>query len=132
MKNVAAAVAFRNNRILLARRAPGQELAGYWEFPGGKLESGETLGECIEREMDEEFGIQVKAGDVLADSVFHYPGGAIHLFAIEVEMVLGVPQLRVHDAIEWVELSKIEGVTLCPADIDIAAKLTKHYSKSTN
>ena len=128
MKKVAAAVAYRDGKVLLARRAPGQDLAGHWEFPGGKLEPGESLQACIERELFEELGVEAKAGAVLADAKFHYPGGAIHLFAIEVRLGRGEPQMRVHDALDWVGVDRLAEHKLSPADIEIAAKLKTHFS----
>ena len=55
MKIVAAAIIIKDNRILIARSAPGENLAGLWKFLGGKLEEGETLQKCLERELEEEF-----------------------------------------------------------------------------
>ena len=58
MITVTCAIIERNGKILIARRAEGQKLAGKWEFPGGKVEDGESPGECLKRELEEEFGIQ--------------------------------------------------------------------------
>ena len=74
MKQVAAAIIFNKGKILVTRRAPGENLAGYWEFPGGKLEGSETPQECILRELREELGLHATAGDVLASSVYAYTG----------------------------------------------------------
>ena len=63
-KPVAAAVVYLDGRILITRRAPGQSLEGLWEFPGGKVEPGETLQECITRELDEELGVASVAGEI--------------------------------------------------------------------
>ena len=65
MKLVAAAVVRRNGRVLVTRRAPGQNLAGKWEFPGGKIEGHETAAECIKRELQEELGLQLSEQHVL-------------------------------------------------------------------
>jgi 8-oxo-dGTP diphosphatase len=56
---VAAGLVYREGRFLIARRNPGVHLAGFWEFPGGKRESGETLEECLQRELFEELGIRI-------------------------------------------------------------------------
>lgn len=64
MKIVAAALIFDGPNVLIARRAPGQNLAGFWEFPGGKLERGETLKSCLSRELDEELGLECEVLDM--------------------------------------------------------------------
>lgn len=85
-KDVAAAIAIRGNRVLVTRRAPGQKLAGVWEFPGGKLEAGETPQTCIVRELFEELSIACEADEVLTQNLHTYPGGAINLIAVRVRM----------------------------------------------
>jgi mutator protein MutT len=54
----------QDNKVLLTRRAPGQSLEDYWEFPGGKVEEGESLQECLKREIFEELGVQVMLGNI--------------------------------------------------------------------
>jgi mutator protein MutT len=63
-KIVTAAIVLQDNKVLLTRRAPGQSLEGYWEFPGGKVEEGESLQECLKREIFEELGVQVMLGNI--------------------------------------------------------------------
>lgn len=117
---VTAAVIRRDEGILLVRRRPGQKLAGYWEFPGGKVESGETLAACLQREMLEELGVEVAVGAVVASSDYVYAHGAIHLVAMETTIVAGELQLTVHDSLAWVEASRLLHYRLAPADIPIA------------
>lgn len=68
MKQVAAAIVFDDGKVLVTRRAAGQKLAGFWEFPGGKLEPGEDVQSCIVRELQEELGVASTAGEVLTVS----------------------------------------------------------------
>ncbi len=68
MKTVTAAIVRHDNTVLITRRKSDQKLAGYWEFPGGKLEEGETLQACLEREIFEEFSWRIKAGKIVAIS----------------------------------------------------------------
>ena len=69
IQQVAAAIIVDEGFVLVARRAPGQKMAGFWEFPGGKIEPGETLESCIERELAEELGLVGEARDVVATNV---------------------------------------------------------------
>lgn len=123
MTQVTAAVIEREGRYLIARRAPGQSHAGRWEFPGGKIEPGETAEECLERELAEEFGVRVRAGRFLVASRHTYPGGAIELLAYETVLLSGDFLLRVHDRIEWVPPGELLEYDLLPADIPIARLL---------
>lgn len=61
MKEVTAAIILKDNRVLIAQRAPGENLAGKWEFPGGKVEHGETPKECLKREISEELDVDIEA-----------------------------------------------------------------------
>ena len=63
MKKVSAGIVCRNGKILICQRPKGKSLAGFWEFPGGKLEEGESLQDCLKRELKEELDIEVAVGD---------------------------------------------------------------------
>jgi 8-oxo-dGTP diphosphatase len=128
MKQVAAAIIFNKGKILVTRRAPGEKLAGYWEFPGGKLEGNETPQECIIRELREELGLHAAAGDVIASSVYEYTGGAIELIAVECTVRNYEISLSVHDAYEYIQPEALLDIRLAPADIDIAKKILKQPS----
>ena len=81
MKRVSAGLVFCENKLLIAQRKRGKPQEYLWEFPGGKLEEGETMPQCLARELNEEFGINVKVGDFFAKSVFDYETGSISLEA---------------------------------------------------
>jgi 8-oxo-dGTP diphosphatase len=123
VKEVAAAIAISEGKVLVTRRAAGQKLAGYWEFPGGKLEPGEDVQTCIVREIQEELGVSSTAGEVLAISDYSYPGGAISLIAIEVSLHSSNLTLTVHDKYAWVAPGELLNLNLAPADIPIAKEL---------
>ena len=118
-----AAIVKSGRRILLVRRAPGQSLAGMWEFPGGKLEPGESLQDCLARELMEELGLLVDVHEVVAISEYHYSHGSIQLVAMNVVVQSGELRLTVHDEARWLLPSEIASVALAPADLPIAAKL---------
>jgi 8-oxo-dGTP diphosphatase len=123
MKVVTAAIIQAGGSFLIARRAPGEKLAGFWEFPGGKVEPNETHQDCLERELQEELGLTIRAGDVITESVYHYEHGSINLVAISASIVEGEIRLSVHDEVEWLSIDKIIGLNLAPADIPIAQQL---------
>ncbi|MGV1098928.1 MFS transporter [Thiovibrio sp. JS02] len=123
MKTVTAAIIVKNDRVLLTRRKEGEKLSGYWEFPGGKVEDGETLQECLERELQEELGVAARAGDVFAESVYHYAHGKIKLIGLETELLDHEFHLRVHDRAEWVPARNLLEFQLAPADIPLARKI---------
>ena len=117
---VVCALVFHAGRLLLCRRAPGRREAGFWEFPGGKVEPGESRELALQREMLEELGMHCAVGASCAESVFRYAHGTIHLVALYADWLHGEPQLRDHDAFAWVSSDELPGYSLAPADIPIA------------
>lgn len=127
MKQVAAAIAVKDGLILVTRRGPGEKLEGFWEFPGGKLEEGETVQECIVRELYEELSVRCEAGEIIAESIYEYPGGAITLIGVSVALMNDVLELSVHDAFDWVLPAQLLELNLAPADVAIAEELARRY-----
>jgi 8-oxo-dGTP diphosphatase len=125
MKLVTAGIITHNNQVLLARRKKGQNLEGYWEFPGGKIEPNETPQACLERELFEELNLTTKAGRIIAESVYEYSHGAIKLLAIEAELLSDNIKLSVHDKLAWVTIYDVQNFKLAPADIEIARQLIR-------
>ena len=114
---VTAAIIKKESDILIARRAAKKHLAGYWEFPGGKIEEGETPQECLKRELEEELGIVVNVGEFFMENCHHYGGKIIHLKAYLCEHVSGDIILNDHDQFEWVDKSEFGNYKFAPADI---------------
>lgn len=126
-KSVAAAVVYLDGKILITRRAPGEQLAGLWEFPGGKLEPEETPQDCITRELREELDVESVAGEILTSTTYTYPGGKIELIAIMVKLQSAQLTLQVHDLFEWVQPQELLQYGLAPADIPIAEEIIRKY-----
>ena len=122
---VTAAIIQKEDCILLARRSSGEKLAGFWEFPGGKVENGETPEACLARELDEELRISVRIGAKCVESLHQYDHGSFRILAYFVEWLARDAHPSVHDRLEWVRLDEIDGYQLLPADIPIAASLKK-------
>lgn len=83
----AAVIENREGRILIARRKADITLGGYWEFPGGKLEEGESPYECAVRELLEEMDLHIEAGDVLVETTYDYGDRVVRLIAVKALMV---------------------------------------------
>lgn len=124
MIQVAAAI-IRNDQgdILLCRRGPGGECAGLWEFPGGKIEPGETAYDCIVREIREELGVRIWAKSVLLRTTYTYPARAIDFTFFDAAIQEGGITPRVHREIVWVKPEDILTYDLCPADREAAPAL---------
>ena len=123
MKFVTAAIIYQEGKVLLTRRGPNEKLAGFWEFPGGKIEDAETYQECLSREIEEELNLHIEVGEVLTTSNYNYEHGEIHLIALEAWILSGTIELTVHDKYEWVAPTDLVFYKLAPADIPIAEKL---------
>lgn len=126
MVPVCAAVIMKSGMILLCRRGPGRKHAGLWEFPGGRVEPGETHQAALKRELHEELGIDAVVGEEAGRNVHADPWATVELVAFFVKSFTGAPQLRDHDAFKWVEARKLLEHELAPADIPIARALAAH------
>jgi 8-oxo-dGTP diphosphatase len=114
---VAAGVLERQGRILAARRKKGSHLEGHWEFPGGKIEDGESPEECLVRELEEEIGVFVRPGRIL-EAVFHrYPEKSVLLLFYRCELLEGEPRAIECDEVRWVALADLPSLDWAPADI---------------
>jgi 8-oxo-dGTP diphosphatase len=123
MKTVTAAILEKDGKILIARRKADDRQAGKWEFPGGTLESDETPQDCLEREMQEEFGITVVVGRFFGESVYHYDHGAIRLMAYRAVWASGKMVLNDHADVRWVPPGQLVEYDFAPADIPLVKKL---------
>ncbi len=124
---VTAAIIEKKGLILAARRKSGSHLAGYWEFPGGKIEAEETKEECLARELWEEFGIQCAVGDFFGESVYEYETKVIKLFCYRVQHLSGTFQCRDHDQIVWLPVHELQSLNWAPADVPLVEKLQEEY-----
>lgn len=123
MRTVTAAIIIRDNTVLLARRSSEEKLSGYWEFPGGKMEVGESLADCLKRELYEELGVKSEAGEVMAQSEYHYDHGSFLLVGMYANLLSHDFKLTVHDQAEWVSIANLLNYQLAPADIPLAKHL---------
>jgi len=100
---VTAAVIRREGRVLIGRRRREDRFGGLWEFPGGKIDSGEKPAAALRRELREELGLEVRVGNLLCSSRVGGPFPPIELMTFEVEVVRGEPHAHEHEELRWVE-----------------------------
>ncbi|AGC67049.1 hypothetical protein Cst_c00160 [Thermoclostridium stercorarium subsp. stercorarium DSM 8532] len=123
MTKVAAAIIRKNGKILICKRGAGGNCGHLWEFPGGKQEDGETLTECLERELNEELGVKIRVKGVFDTVVYRYPDREIFFTFFNAEIEEGIPCPTVHEEIKWVTPKELTEYEFCPADIEIVKKL---------
>ena len=117
-----------HGRVLLTQRKPGSHLAGMWEFPGGKVAEGEDPRAAVVRELREELGIDVRAGEIV-DVTFHrYEEArkAVLLLFFEAERVVGSAEPRALDvaAFRWASKDEMDPERFPPADVAVLRKVT--------
>lgn len=117
-------------RVLLMQRLPGKHLAGLWEFPGGKLEQGETIEQALSRELHEELGIEVRACAPLISIPWDYPDKAVRLHALRVTAWTGEARAREGHPLRWVHVSEMDVAAMPAADAPIvrALRLPPYYA----
>ena len=123
--DVVAGFLRRGDTFLLCQRPPYMNGGGQWEFPGGKLEPGETVAQALERELMEELRIQVRAFGQLAETRYAYPKFTIHLILLEAKLERGEPALVEHTALRWVTAEQAKTLELCPADRILLDRITE-------
>lgn len=114
---VAAAIIHQNGKFLIAKRTANKHMAGFWEFPGGKIENNETPENCLLRELDEELKIKVKVIRYLGEHTHDYGTVNILLKAYLCEFIEGQYTLIDHDEVKWVTIDQLSSYPLAPADI---------------
>ena len=124
--HVAAGIILKDNRFLATRRQKGTHLAGYWEFPGGKLDQGETEAEALVREIREELGVEA----MVEEPIFHrksftYPGRQVHLSFYLCTLTENKPEPKalVADELVWFTAEEIDPNGFPPANKEVLALL---------
>ncbi len=125
-KKVIAGIIVKENKILIAQRAKKDDLCGKWEFPGGKMESGETEQECLKRELFEEFGIEAEIGEYFCSSYFEYKDTPMEMLAYYVTSFSNEFILYEHKQIKWVEKRELLLYDFPNPDKPIIAKLLEN------
>lgn len=120
---VGAIIENENREILCALRGPEMTLPNYWEFPGGKIEQGESKEEALKREIQEELGCTIKVFKQVEDTTYEYEKVIVRLETFMAKIVSGVPKVSEHAEIRWVKRQELESFNWAPADIPAIDKL---------
>ena len=120
---VTAAIIVNDGKILIAQRPPGDRLAGLWEFPGGKIEAGETPEQCLKRELWEELAMDAVIGNYLGSTIYHYDHTSIELMAYRAFLNGSACRLVSHQGCRWVRPDQLADVSFTPADLPFVRRL---------
>ncbi|MEV4776815.1 (deoxy)nucleoside triphosphate pyrophosphohydrolase [Microbacterium sp. LWH12-1.2] len=124
---VVGAVIIRDGSVLAAQRASGRHLAGLWEFPGGKIESGESASDALRREIVEELGCQIDVGVEIVTTPHAYETVSIELTTFYVTIRSGQPHASEHAELRWVPFRDLSHLAWAPADVPtVEAILLQH------
>lgn len=125
---VVGAVVLNDGLVLCAQRGPQGHLAGLWEFPGGKIEPGETPSAALEREIREELDCSVEVGSEITTTVHEYDFGVVTLTTFYCRLVAGTPTLTEHVALKWLRPDELDTITWAPADLPAVAEIRADHA----
>lgn len=126
--NVVGAVLTQGSKILAAQRGKDMSLSGLWEFPGGKIEEGETPQEALRRELEEELLCTADIGEKVETTEHEYDFGIVILTTFFGTIVDKEPTLTEHSEVRWVEASELGGLPWAPADIPAVDRVVAHFA----
>ena len=126
---VGAVIENENKDILCALRGPEMTLAGYWEFPGGKIEKGESNEEALKREVHEELGCIIEVHQPVEDTTYEYDKFIVRLETFMAKVISGNPVISEHAEIRWVALEELPSLNWAPADIPAVERVLAQCKK---
>ncbi|QSO49793.1 (deoxy)nucleoside triphosphate pyrophosphohydrolase [Alicyclobacillus mengziensis] len=112
-------------KILCALRSEQMSLSGLWEFPGGKIEPGETSEQALAREIHEELGCTIEVGDFVVTCTHEYLNVCVQLDTYYAEIIYGTPVAKEHQKLEWVNTDALQKLEWAPADMPTVQTLMK-------
>ena len=121
----------QSDRLLIARRQKGKHLEHFWEFPGGKMEPGESPRQALRRELGEEIGIDVLEAEPFLQVFHRYPERNILLDTWGVYAYRGEVRARERQSIAWVEIDRLDGYLFPPADVPVLEAIRRSATAGT-
>lgn len=115
---VVGAVILSDRQVLCAQRGPHAVFPGLWEFPGGKVEPGETPREALEREIAEELHCDIEVGEHIVTTEYEYDFGIVSLTTFYCALINGTPKLTEHAQVQWLAPEDLGSIAWAPADIE--------------
>jgi 8-oxo-dGTP diphosphatase len=125
IKVAAAIIENEKGQLLIARRKKGKSQEGLWEFPGGKVEEGESEADCLVRELLEEMNIKIMPDEWYGVNDHHYGTIHIQLIAYKAKFVSGEVTLVDHDECRWISRGELKEYTFAPADVKFVEMLER-------
>ncbi|OOE36889.1 hypothetical protein BZG05_01030 [Salinivibrio kushneri] len=126
---VVAGVATQDHQVLVAQRQPDTQFISWWEFPGGKVEQGETDQQALKREWREEFGVDIHVGAPIVETEFDYGDKVILLCSFWCDILDGPPMLHQHQAIYWSEPRRLDAGVFSGADRPLIKVLCERFNR---
>lgn len=116
MIEVVAGVIYKENKFLIAQRNLKKSQGGFWEFPGGKVEKGETYQDALKREIKEEFDADIEVGEYIGETMHHYPEKDIKLVFYKAELISKEIKLLEHEDCRWITKKEKDNFEFSGAD----------------
>ena len=120
---VVAAVIYKGDKFMIAQRNLKKSQGGLWEFPGGKIEPGETGEEALKREIREEFNAEIKVGELITEVVHHYPEKDVKLYFYRAELLDEHMEVLEHEAVAWITKEEKDKYQFAGADEEAIEKI---------
>ena len=121
---VVAGIIKHNGKYLITKRFENSHLGGLWEFPGGKIMTGESDLTALKRELKEEIGIDCDVNDLVYETTYHYPDISINIKFYNCELLFGTPKPIECAEVKWIERSELSQYEFPPSDVKLIEMLS--------
>jgi 8-oxo-dGTP diphosphatase len=127
---VVAAIIRKGNKIFATQRGYG-DFKDWWEFPGGKMEAGETPEEALKREIREELSTEISVDEFLCTIEYDYPAFHLKMHCYLCSLLTEALHLNEHEAAKWLTKNELDSVKWLPADLEVVNKIRRMYESAT-
>ena len=127
MLEVTCAIIFKENQVLIAQRSANMKIPLKWEFPGGKVEPGESKAACLAREIKEELNLDITIGEGLKEVTHHYPEFSLRLYPFICTYHSGELNAMEHAQVKWEKIANLMAYNWAAADVPVVEELMERY-----